>query len=125
MQVTAQPCIRDIWHDHVLYVGEEVSGFVDFGALRMDHVAADISRLVGSLVGDDPHRRAAALAAYAATSPLTDADHQLIEAYDRSSTLLSAINWLQWVAVEGRRFENRAGVLSRLDQLLARLAPRL
>ena len=103
MQVTAQPCIRDIWHDHVLYVGAEVSGFVDFGALRMDHVAADISRLVGSLVGDDPHRRAAALAAYAATSPLTDADHR------RRGSNLRLCHLGQWPGRSGQRW--RPGLL--------------
>ena len=120
-RVTVHPCIRDIWHDNVLFVGDEVSGFVDFGALRLDHVAADISRLLGSLVGDDARRRAAALAAYEAVRPLRAEDNLLIEAYDRSSTLLSGINWIEWICLDRRRFENPQRVLGRLDQILARL----
>ena len=54
LRVPVQPCLRDVWHDHVLFVGDAVSGIVDPAAARTDTVAADISRLVGSLVGDDP-----------------------------------------------------------------------
>ncbi|HVC95739.1 MAG TPA: phosphotransferase, partial [Pirellulales bacterium] len=47
------PCIRDIRHDHVFFVGDQVSGLIDFGATHPESVAADLARLVGSLVGDD------------------------------------------------------------------------
>ena len=43
--VPQQPCICDIWHDNVLFVGNEVSGLVDFGAMRVDNVAIDVARL--------------------------------------------------------------------------------
>ena len=33
-EVELQPCIRDIWHDHVLYEGPRVSGLIDFGSMR-------------------------------------------------------------------------------------------
>src|SRR5262249_47353632 len=52
-RVRSLPCIRDIWHDHVLFEGERVSGLIDFGAMAIDCVAADIARLLGSLVGDN------------------------------------------------------------------------
>ncbi len=59
-----QPCIRDVWHDHVLFVGDDVSGLVDFGAMQPDSVAADIARLLGSLAGDDRQAWTIGLAAY-------------------------------------------------------------
>ncbi len=49
-------CLRDIWHDHVLFLDGRVSGLVDFGAMQIDCAAADISRLLGSLVADDKPR---------------------------------------------------------------------
>jgi len=52
-RVTVQPCFRDVWHDHILFDGHGVSGIVDPAAARTDTVAADISRLVGSLIADD------------------------------------------------------------------------
>ena len=68
---TVQPCIRDVWHDHVLFEGDQVSGIVDFGAMRQDHVAVDVARLVGSLVGDAADERRQAFAAYQTLRPLT------------------------------------------------------
>ncbi len=61
----------------------------------MDHIAADISRLLGSLVGDDVAARTAGLEAYQAIRELTDDEAWLIEAYDRSSILLAGVNWLR------------------------------
>ena len=49
-RVPVQPCLRDVWHDHILFDGDAVSGIIDPAAARTDTVAADISRLVGSLV---------------------------------------------------------------------------
>src|SRR3569833_268917 len=46
--VPQQPCICDIWHDNVLFTSNEVSGLVDFGAMRVDTVAIDVARLLGS-----------------------------------------------------------------------------
>ena len=34
-----QPVIRDVWHDHLLFSGERVTGLVDFGAMQMDTIA--------------------------------------------------------------------------------------
>ena len=52
-RVRLQPCIRDIWHDNVLFTGDQVSGLVDFGAMEFDNVAADVARLLASLASDD------------------------------------------------------------------------
>ena len=55
------PAIRDIHHDHVLFSGDQVTGLVDFGILRIDTPLADMARLVGSLVADDEPARKFAL----------------------------------------------------------------
>ena len=64
LAVSTQPCIRDIWHDHVLFTGDRVTGLIDFGAMKNDSVAADLSRLLGSLAGDDVGGWECGLAAY-------------------------------------------------------------
>jgi hypothetical protein len=45
----------------------------------------------------------------------------LVQAFDRSGTLLSPLNWLRWIFLEQRDFPDRDAVVRRFDQLLARL----
>ena len=121
LHVPLQPCIRDIWHEHVLFEGETVSGLVDFGALRPENVAADIARLLGSLAGDHAADWKLGLSAYEQVRPLSASERELITAFDRSAVLMSGIQWLQWIYLEGRTFEAPQRVLDRLDENLARL----
>jgi Ser/Thr protein kinase RdoA (MazF antagonist) len=121
LKVALQPCIRDIWHDHVLFTGNEVTGLIDFGAMRHDNVACDLARLIGSLVGDREAEWFAALQAYAAQRPLTTDENLLIRAFDQSGVLMSGLSWLQWICVEGRQFDDQQQVLCRLDDNLRRI----
>ena len=121
IQVALQPCIRDIWHPHVLFVGDEVSGIVDFGALRADHVACDVARLLGSLAGDDAQAWQRGLEAYQNLRPLTADELLLVSAFDRTTVLMGGLQWLEWIYLENRQFVNRPAVLARIDEFLARL----
>ena len=115
------PCLRDIWHDHVLFTGERVTGLVDFGALRPESVAGDVARLVGSLAGDDAAGWIGGIQAYQQVRPLGPAELRSLPAFDHSTVLLSGMNWLRWLFVEGRRFEKVAWVMARLDETLGRV----
>lgn len=116
------PCLRDIWRDHVLFTGDAVTGVIDFGAARLESPAGDIARLAGSLVHDDADRWREALDAYEAAGRLIDdAERQLISAFDISGLLLAGINWLTWLYVEGRQFDDATTVARRLDAIVARL----
>lgn len=121
LRVPLQPCIRDIWHDHVLFIGDPVSGLIDFGAMRPDSVSADVARLLGSLAGDDVQAWQQGLAAYAGVRTLSASELLMVTAFDRSGILLSSLNWLEWTYLEQRHFENPSAVLDRLDQHLPRL----
>jgi homoserine kinase type II len=121
LEVAVQPCIRDVWHAHVLFVDDEVSGFVDFGSLRPDNVAADVARLLGSLAGDNQADWQRGLAAYQRVRTLSDDELALVTAFDRSTVLMGGLQWLEWIYLEGRVFENRAAVLERVDEFVARL----
>lgn len=121
LEVPLTPCIRDVWHDHVLFTGDEVTGFVDFGAMRTDSVATDLARLLGSLAGNDADAWQMGLDAYASVRALGGEERSLIEAFDRSGVLLSGVNWLEWVFLERRRFADRPAVLGRMRGILARL----
>jgi homoserine kinase type II len=121
LAVPIQPAIRDVWHEHVLFVGDRVSGLVDFGALRAESVSADVARLLGSLVGDEPGGWQTGLNAYETVRMLSPAERRLVTAFDRSGVLLSGLQWLDWIYLQGRIFANRAAVVARLDEIVARL----
>ena len=121
-RVPVQPVIRDIWHDHVLFSADRVTGMVDFGAMRIDTVATDIARLIGSLVGDDVDAVGTAISAYTSIRPLSATETALIAPLDRSGTIIGALNWLDWIYCQGRRFNDREAILERLDTAIARIS---
>jgi homoserine kinase type II len=116
-----QPAIRDIWHDHVLFTGDAVTGIIDFGAMRLDTPLTDIARLVGSLVGDDDDARYFALDAYAELRPLSGDDQRLIDLLDASGQVVAAANWLRWLYVERRDMGPCEPIVRRLDEIIGRL----
>ena len=120
LPVILQPCIRDVWHAHILFQGEEVSGIVDFGAMRRETVCGDVARLLGSLAENDQVAWRDGLDAYEQCRPLTETERRLVPLFDHTGVLLGGLNWLRWVYQEGRVFE-RQRVLTRVDETLARL----
>jgi Ser/Thr protein kinase RdoA (MazF antagonist) len=116
-----QPCIRDIWHDHVLFEGERVSGLVDFGAMQVDTPATDIARLLGSLVGDDKSGWQIGLAAYQTVRPLSADELHAVPALDASSIILAGCNWIGWIYIEHRQFLSRETITARLKRLATRI----
>ena len=121
-EVPLQPCLRDIWHDHVLFTDEAVTGMVDFGALRVESVAGDIARLLGSCAHDDEQMWRFGLEAYADVRRLNADELSLCSVFDRSATLLSGVQWLQWIYVDNRHFDNWREIYRRLDETSQRLA---
>lgn len=119
-EVSLQPAIRDLWRDHVLFTGTGVSGFLDFGAMRIDTPLTDLARLSGSLAGDDLESRQAALRAYSEVRPLSSREIELVDLLDHSGTFIAGWNWLDWLYVEQREFPSLAAVRERLSELLGR-----
>ena len=119
--VLQQPVIRDIWHDHVLFEGDEVSGIVDFGTMSIDTVVVDVARLLGSLLEYDPFAWKEGLRAYSEVRPLSVGQRGLLSVLDETGIFAGGLVWLRWHYLENRTFENRAGVLARVDHFLKRL----
>ncbi len=122
VRVRLQPCLRDIWSQHVLFVGHRVTALIDFGALRYESVAADVARLLGSLALDDSRGWREGLQAYETVRPLSVDEKRLLAAFDQSTVLLAGMNWIEWIFWEKRQFEDPAAVQQRLEQILTRLA---
>jgi Ser/Thr protein kinase RdoA (MazF antagonist) len=108
----------------VLFAGDEVTGIIDFGAMRMDTPLADVARLLGSLVGDDRDNRQLAFDTYAELRPLSEADRQFVDLLDKTGLILSVFNWLRWLYVERRDMGEPAPIARRLEEILARLESR-
>jgi homoserine kinase type II len=116
-----QPCLCDLWHDHLLFEGDRLTGVVDYGAVKADHRAVDLARLLGSLVGDDPAGWQCGLRAYRAVIGLSPDEEDLARVLDRTGTLLGLVNWLRWLYFEQRPFEDRPAVARRLSALVERV----
>jgi Ser/Thr protein kinase RdoA (MazF antagonist) len=119
--VPLQFCIGDVWSDHVLYQGDTVAGLIDFGSVRLDNVSADVARLLGSLAGDQAAGWQAGLESYQAVCPLEDVELLLVKAFDRSTVLMSGLNWIDWIYCQGRSFVPGDAIPRRLDEILRRL----
>lgn len=115
-----QVCIRDVWHDHILFTDDTVTGLIDFGALGVDTPATDIARLLGSLVGDDATGWKMGLAAYRTVRPLSEVESQAVPAIDTAGTILAAANWIRWVYIERRHFDEPTRVVERMQTLSTR-----
>lgn len=120
-EVNLQPCIRDIWHDHLLFEEERLTGILDFGAMREETVAADLARLLGSLGGDDAEFWQLGLTLYQSARRLSIEQLELIDVFDRSTVILAGMNWLDWIYVQERAFEDRPAVERRMRHWIARL----
>jgi len=108
------PCIRDVWHDHVLFTGDDVSGIIDFGAMQIESPASDIARLLGSLVGDDQRAWEFALQVYRTKRPLSDVELAMTRALDIANVTFSGINWVRWLYEDRRHFADIELVQKRL-----------
>jgi Ser/Thr protein kinase RdoA (MazF antagonist) len=137
------PCLRDIWHDHVLFTGDEVTGLVDFGAIDFDTPATDIARLLGSFtsVSPLPFREGQGEGSIRATLDQSQTWHDGLAAYNTirqlspdetratyalsiSGNILAGCNWIEWIYHKGRQFENRQQVLKRFQRIVSHMENR-
>jgi len=117
-----QPCLRDVWHDHLLFTGDEVTGLIDASACRAENVATDLARLLGSLVGDRRADWDIGLNEYQKHRLLTLDELALVFLLDRSAVLLSGMTWLDRHYLQRSEFGPPERILDRLKTILARLA---
>ena len=116
-----QPCLCDVWHDHLLFEGDRLTGLIDFGAAKIDHPAVDVARMLGSLVPDDSVSWRAALRAYRVVRPFSDEEVDLALALDETGATIAVATWLRRLYEERRPFEDRTAVARRLGSLVGRL----
>jgi Ser/Thr protein kinase RdoA (MazF antagonist) len=116
-----QPCLCDLWHDHLLYEGDRLVGLVDYGAVKADLVAVDLSRMLGSLVGDDLQGWELGLRSYRRVRDLDGNQERLARVLDRTGVILGITNWLRWLYHENRPYEDLTTIARRMEHLLRRI----
>lgn len=118
--VTLHFVLRDVWSDHVLFTDDRVTGIIDFGAARVDEPATDVARLLGSLEPFDQRNWLIGWETYRAVNPHVELER--VRLLDRVGTLLSALQWLQWLVLQPRSFNAPSNQLvERWQGLLRRL----
>lgn len=115
-----QPVLRDVWRDHIRFDGQgNVTGLIDPYASGVDSVLCDLSRYLGSVLGNDYARWRSALMSYEEQFPLTDTEHELLRTFDQSNLLLSAIKCRERIVTQPDQLEALAarlqGYLERLE----------
>jgi hypothetical protein len=124
-----QYVVRDVHFGNTLFQDGKLTAFVDFDAVRMDTLAADLSRLVGSVLMElagDVDQDAIwnhALAAYRSIRPLSPTEEALAKWLVDINPLINLANWIIWLAVEGRDFgDSQSMAFQRLEQWTAVVA---
>lgn len=113
--VPLQLCIRDVRRDHLLFVGDRLTGIVDFAAMGRDSVATDLARLLAEW---DPCVRQMVLDSYVVIRPLSDRECELCDLLRQVNPVLSGLQWLQWLVVEERSFDDWDAVTQRMMDCL-------
>ncbi len=122
MVIDRQPILRDARPEHFLFDGDRVSGLVDFGAMGVDTVAADLSRLASEWFDPgDLTRRDLGLNAYSAIRPITLSEHLLFHVFQKSTLLLGPGRWVRWHFLEERVFNDSQAVSRGLKRGVERL----
>jgi Ser/Thr protein kinase RdoA (MazF antagonist) len=116
-----QPCLCDPWHDHLLFDGDHLTGLIDYGAVKVDLVAVDVGRMLGSLVQADGIGWQTGLRAYRRFAPFSAEEEALAHVLDETGIVLGVANWLRWLYEEYRPFADRSAVACRFAELAERL----
>ena len=122
-ELTLLPVLADVWSDHVFFHENEVSGVIDFGAMKIDSPCLDLARLLGSYAGFDPSVITAGIKYYCAARTLDETQVALVELFDRAHVVLVGVQWLIWLGPEQRIFRQMPQVNQHLQNLARRLHP--
>jgi len=114
-------CIGDPRPEHFLFEADRLTGLIDFGSMRQDFLALDLARLTGELYANNLAQWEVAQAWYGSENQMMAPQWEVAWVLDAANALLSGLNWIDWLWLERRHFDNLAEVEKRLQTLVARL----
>lgn len=115
------PCLCDVWHDHVLFTGDAITGVIDYGAMKIDHAAVDLARLLGSLVPGDRTEFIAGLTAYRTAGGVLEPSDSFVWMLARTGTICAAAVWLLRFFAHGAVLTHPTPATSRIEMLVTEL----
>lgn len=119
--VPLQRCLLDARPDHFLFTEDRLTGLVDYGAMDVDCVAADLARLRLEWLADVNDFRSLAIQSYESVRPLLENERRVIDVFEFANAVLGGWRWVEWVAFQGRRFPNPGTVYDALVRSVSRL----
>jgi thiamine kinase-like enzyme len=119
--------LRDIWSEHLLFDGERLTGIIDFGSARLDDPLTDLVRMLSTCEPSRPDEIRWGweqyVAARQASGGLLEAgwSWERFELFDCVATLLSAVQWMQWLMIDELEFDApREQLVSRWEGFVTR-----
>jgi hypothetical protein len=98
-----------------------VTGLIDPGSARIDNVAIDVARLLGSLVEDDAQGWERGLEAYERAEGLSLEETGLVTVLDQSGVLLAGAVWVERLADGTVARGSAVRVRRRLEEVVQRM----
>ncbi|WP_160149276.1 phosphotransferase [Roseiconus lacunae] len=115
--------LRDVHQEHLLFDAGQVTGIIDFDAMRVDSPLVDFARWLGSFQCFWQAPAQIAEQTLAECSPgtpfpaLPATSSKLLVAIARASLWISLANWVVWLIDESRQFPDLDRVQRRLGRL--------
>ena len=121
-ETTILPVHGDSRAEHFLFTGDQLTGLIDFGAMRFDTPWVDLARLCGDLSTGDQNEFCRLIAIYADQID-SNVDVNAVTALHLSGIVIACARWLSWLDRPlSERGEHRLKDLkSRLKRLLSQL----
>ena len=125
-----QVVLRDVHRDHVLFLDHRVSGIVDFDALGIDSIAADLGRWVAGLLSrelTEPAESAdrlwaAAERGYRRYGRISSGEIELARDIAAASEVIQLANWVVWTHSDWPRFHHCKDLVDRrVSEIMRRM----
>jgi Ser/Thr protein kinase RdoA (MazF antagonist) len=114
-------CLRDAHRNNMAYSADVARAFFDWDAMRFDRRVGDFARLAASFGLNADEAENLILSALEAVSPIdkwTAWESAALHPVLATQVWLPPLNWLKWLLVEERTFDDPAAAFARLRETL-------
>ena len=92
------PCLCDPWQAHWLFAEEKLMGIIDTGAMRLDHPAIDLARMLGDMAhGNEPFIDQG-VAFYNNGNPPVPVEPEFVRLLNRTGQIYAIVGWCRRLA---------------------------